>query len=174
MTIHSETDSRGSESLSPSPGAAVAQGRRMRARFAVHLGLLAAFAASLATVAWITEGLAPPGRRAGVRGAGRCALGATPPRRGAVARKPGPCPHVVPPPGAADLIGRNLGPVDPQRARVRELRPCLRQSGDPPPAQHRDPVPRHRVACGVGPRAARVPLRARGAPLGPHPPFAIS
>ena len=23
----------------------------------------------------------------------------------------------------------------------------------------------------VGPRAARVPVRARGAPLGPHPPF---
>jgi hypothetical protein len=32
------------------------RGRRTRARFAVHLGLLAAFAASLATVTLITEG----------------------------------------------------------------------------------------------------------------------
>jgi hypothetical protein len=56
MTIHSETDSIGSEPLSPSSGAAVTQGGRMRSRFAVHLGLLAAFAASLATVTLITEG----------------------------------------------------------------------------------------------------------------------
>jgi hypothetical protein len=56
MTIHSETDSIGSEPLSPSSGAAVTLGGRMRSRFAVHLGLLAAFAASLATVTLITEG----------------------------------------------------------------------------------------------------------------------
>jgi hypothetical protein len=44
------------EDPSPLPGDAVARGRRMRARFAVHLCLLAAFAASLATVTLIQEG----------------------------------------------------------------------------------------------------------------------
>jgi hypothetical protein len=57
MTIRSDTDPVTSEAPSPSPGAAVTQGRRRtQARFAVHLLLLAAFAASLATVTLITEG----------------------------------------------------------------------------------------------------------------------
>ena len=57
MTIRSDTGPVASESPSPSPGSAVVQGRRSRARFAVHLLLLATFAASLATVTLITEGL---------------------------------------------------------------------------------------------------------------------
>lgn len=56
MTIRSDAGSVTVEAPSPSPSGAVAQGRRMRARFAVHLGLLAAFAASLATATAITEG----------------------------------------------------------------------------------------------------------------------
>lgn len=56
MTIRSDQGSVTDEVLAPAPRGAVAQGRRMRARFAVHLGLLVAFAASLATVTLITEG----------------------------------------------------------------------------------------------------------------------
>jgi len=56
VTIRSDPSSVTSEVPSRSPGGAVAQGRRMRARFAVHLCLLAAFAASLVTVTLITEG----------------------------------------------------------------------------------------------------------------------
>ena len=56
MTIRSDTGPMATESSSPPTGAAVAQGRRMIARFAVHAGLLAAFAASLATVTLIAEG----------------------------------------------------------------------------------------------------------------------
>jgi hypothetical protein len=56
VTVRSDTGPVTTEATSPSPGAAVAQGRRMRTRFAVHLLLLAAFAASLATVTMITEG----------------------------------------------------------------------------------------------------------------------
>lgn len=55
MTLRSDLGPLTSGAPSPSPGGAAAQ-RRMRARFAVHLGLLAAFAASLATVTLITEG----------------------------------------------------------------------------------------------------------------------
>ena len=57
MTTRSDTGPVERESPSPSPAAAVAQGHRSRARFAVHLLLLATFAASLATVTLITEGL---------------------------------------------------------------------------------------------------------------------
>jgi hypothetical protein len=56
VTIRSDTSPVASEAPSPSPGGAVAQGRRMRTRFGVHLLLLATFAASLATVTLITEG----------------------------------------------------------------------------------------------------------------------
>jgi hypothetical protein len=56
VTIRSDTDPVTNEAPSSSPGAAVAQGRRMWTRFAVHLLLLASFAASLATVTLITEG----------------------------------------------------------------------------------------------------------------------
>jgi hypothetical protein len=56
VTIRSDTGPVASEAPSPSPGAAAAQGRRTRTRFAVHLLLLATFAASLATVTLITEG----------------------------------------------------------------------------------------------------------------------
>ena len=56
MTTRSDAGSVTSEVPAPSPSGAVAQGRRMRARFAVHLLLLATFAASLATVTLITEG----------------------------------------------------------------------------------------------------------------------
>ncbi|HWF15502.1 MAG TPA: hypothetical protein VG244_04920 [Acidimicrobiales bacterium] len=56
MTIRSDTGPVTNEAPSPSPGAAVAQRRRMSTRFAVHLLLLASFAASLATVTLITEG----------------------------------------------------------------------------------------------------------------------
>ena len=56
MTLRSDAGSVTSAAASPSPGGAVAQGRRMQARFAVHLFLLASFAASLATVTLITEG----------------------------------------------------------------------------------------------------------------------
>jgi hypothetical protein len=59
MTIRSDTGPVTTETPSPSPGAAVAavaQRRRSRTRFAVHLFLLATFAASLATVTLITEG----------------------------------------------------------------------------------------------------------------------
>jgi hypothetical protein len=44
------------DSLTPSPARSREQGRRSRTRFVVHLLLLAAFAASLATVTLITEG----------------------------------------------------------------------------------------------------------------------
>jgi hypothetical protein len=56
MTTRSDPAPVTSGASSPSPGGAMAQGRRMRARFAVHLLLLATFAASLATVTLITEG----------------------------------------------------------------------------------------------------------------------
>ncbi len=56
MTIRSDPGSVTGEVPSPSSKGAVTQGRRMRARFAVHLCLLATFAASLATVTLITEG----------------------------------------------------------------------------------------------------------------------
>jgi hypothetical protein len=58
VTIRSDTGPVAIESASPSPGAAVAHGHRSQTRFAVHLLLLATFAASLATVTLITEGLA--------------------------------------------------------------------------------------------------------------------
>lgn len=59
MTIRSDTGPVTTETPSPSPGAAVGAAglrRRTRARLAVHLVLLATFAASLATVTLITEG----------------------------------------------------------------------------------------------------------------------
>lgn len=56
MTIRSDTGPVATDSTSPPPGAAVAQGRRMWARFAVHLLLLVTFAASLATVTVLSEG----------------------------------------------------------------------------------------------------------------------
>ena len=55
MTIRSDPGSVTGEVPPPSNGG-VAQGRRTRARFAVHVFLLATFAASLATVTLITEG----------------------------------------------------------------------------------------------------------------------
>ena len=57
MTVRSDPGPVTIEAPSPPAGGGLAQGRRMRARFAVHLLLLAAFAASLATVTLITEGL---------------------------------------------------------------------------------------------------------------------
>jgi hypothetical protein len=56
MTVRSDAGSVTSDAPSSSPGGAVAQGRRTRTRFAVHLFLLATFAASLATATAITEG----------------------------------------------------------------------------------------------------------------------
>ena len=56
MTIRSDTGPVASDSTLPPPGAAVARGHRTGARFAVHLFLLATFAASLATVTLVTEG----------------------------------------------------------------------------------------------------------------------
>ncbi len=56
MTIRSDTGPVATESPSPSPGAAVARGLRSQLRLAVHVLLLATFAASLATVTLITEG----------------------------------------------------------------------------------------------------------------------
>jgi hypothetical protein len=56
VTIRSDPGSVTGEVHSPSSNGPLAQGRRMRARFAVHLLLLATFAASLATVTLITEG----------------------------------------------------------------------------------------------------------------------
>ena len=56
MTIHSDPSSATGQVTSPATDGVVAQRRRMRARFAVHLCLLATFAASLATVTLITEG----------------------------------------------------------------------------------------------------------------------
>lgn len=56
MTIRSDTGPVTTETSSPSPGAAAAQRRRSATRLAVHLLLLATFAASLATVTLITEG----------------------------------------------------------------------------------------------------------------------
>lgn len=56
MTIRSDTGPVTTETPSPSPGTAVGQRRRTRTRLAVHLLLLATFAASLATVTLITEG----------------------------------------------------------------------------------------------------------------------
>jgi hypothetical protein len=56
VTIHSDPSSATRQVTSPSMDGVVAQRRRMRARFAVHLCLLATFAASLATVTLITEG----------------------------------------------------------------------------------------------------------------------
>ncbi len=54
MTTRSDPGPATSEVQSPIGG--LAKGRRMRARFAVHVCLLAAFAASLATVTLTTEG----------------------------------------------------------------------------------------------------------------------
>ena len=56
MTPRTERHAMTGETLPTSSGGAVPQGRRMRARFAVHLCLLAAFAASLASVTLIPEG----------------------------------------------------------------------------------------------------------------------
>jgi hypothetical protein len=56
VTIRSDAGSVTGGVPSPSSNGPVAQVRRMRARFAVHLPLLATFAASLATVTLITEG----------------------------------------------------------------------------------------------------------------------
>ncbi len=56
MTVGTNTGSVTSGSPAPAPGLPASRSRRARARFAVHLGLLATFAASLATVTLITEG----------------------------------------------------------------------------------------------------------------------
>jgi hypothetical protein len=56
VTIRSDPGSVKREVTSSSSTGAVTQSRRTRARFAVHLCLLATFAASLATVTLITEG----------------------------------------------------------------------------------------------------------------------
>lgn len=56
MTIRSDAGPVTTGTPSPIPKSGRAHVRRTRARFAVHLGLLAAFAASLATVTLITEG----------------------------------------------------------------------------------------------------------------------
>jgi hypothetical protein len=56
VTIRSDPGSVTGEVPPPSSNGGVAQGRRTRARFAVHVFLLATFAASLATVTLITEG----------------------------------------------------------------------------------------------------------------------
>jgi hypothetical protein len=54
--MHSDAVSATRQVTLSSSNGVVAQRRRMRARFAVHLCLLATFAASLATVTLITEG----------------------------------------------------------------------------------------------------------------------
>jgi hypothetical protein len=56
VTVRSDAGSVTSATPAPTPRGGLRQGRRARARFAVHLGLLATFAASLATVTLITEG----------------------------------------------------------------------------------------------------------------------
>jgi hypothetical protein len=56
VAIRSEAGSLTSGTSVPVSDGGRSQGRRTRARLAVHLGLLAAFAASLATVTLITEG----------------------------------------------------------------------------------------------------------------------
>jgi hypothetical protein len=56
VSIRSDAGPVTSGTPSPIPSSGRAHFRRTRARFAVHLGLLAAFAASLATVTLITEG----------------------------------------------------------------------------------------------------------------------
>ncbi len=56
MTIRTDGGTVTSEPISPSPARPQELRKRMRARFAVHLLLLATFAASLATVTLITEG----------------------------------------------------------------------------------------------------------------------
>jgi hypothetical protein len=56
VTIRTDPGSVTGEVAPPSSNGAVSHGPRMRARFAVHLWLLATFAASLATVTLITEG----------------------------------------------------------------------------------------------------------------------
>ncbi|MGD0749275.1 MAG: hypothetical protein ABSB68_15865 [Acidimicrobiales bacterium] len=57
MTLRTDGGLATNEPPSPPPGRLVTQGHRMHTRFAVHLLLLATFAASLATVTLITEGL---------------------------------------------------------------------------------------------------------------------
>lgn len=56
MTVRTTTGPVTSGTPAPAPGLRASRGRRARARLAVHLGLLVAFAASLATVTLITEG----------------------------------------------------------------------------------------------------------------------
>jgi len=56
VTVRSDAGSVTNGAPFPVTGGGKARDRRTRARFAVHLGLLAAFAASLATVTLITEG----------------------------------------------------------------------------------------------------------------------
>ncbi len=56
MTIRNHAGPVANDSTPSPPGPAVTHGRRTHTRFAVHLWLLATFAASLATVTLITEG----------------------------------------------------------------------------------------------------------------------
>ena len=56
MTVRSDEASVTSGAPVATQGSGLNRGRRARTRFAVHLGLLATFAASLATVTLITEG----------------------------------------------------------------------------------------------------------------------
>jgi hypothetical protein len=56
VTVRSDAGSVTSGNPVATPSAAISKGRGTRARFAVHVLLLAAFAASLATVTLLTEG----------------------------------------------------------------------------------------------------------------------
>ena len=122
MTIRSDAGSVTSGTPSPGPSRGISQRRRTRARFAVHLGLLAAFAASMATVTVITEGW--PHLVVGLAFVALAGVhvGAAPPDRRAAAREPRTRPLVDPPQRALGLVGRGPGPVDAQRAGFGNLR----------------------------------------------------
>ena len=171
MTLRSGAAPVTSGTPSPIPSSARAHVGRTRARFAVHLGLLAAFAASLATVTLITEGW--PHLVVGLAFVALAGVHVAQ-RRHTIARLLGNL-------GRARTWFRRRGRLAWSDVVLALLTLNVLASGTYDllsgnqvilhPRDHRDPVPRHRVARPVGTRAARVPVRARGAPLGPHPPF---
>lgn len=132
MTLRTDGGLATNEPPSPPPGRLVTQGHRMHTRFAVHLLLLATFAASLATVTLITEGL--PHLGVGLAFVTLVGVHVVQRRHTAARlREPGARPYLVPPPRAAGVVRRRPRRVDLERAGFGDLRPRVGQPGDSPP-----------------------------------------